>query len=288
MKRLATEHPLLFVIAVLLGWLASGLLASLAAAALLDTGLTSALAQSLGTLTATGLILLLAWRLDWLRPAGITRLGGWRVWLVALTIMLYFYAAYRYAFFGTLASDLAYLLRLPETWGVVLRQMVVGTVEETLFRGVLLYALVRVWGTTRRGLFAAILTPALLFGSLHILQLATGNSLSGTLVTMVIGLFSGIWMGALVLRWGTIWPGVAIHAFSNAVVNIGALAVIDFAPSTSAFLLAALLEIPLVLLGIWWLLRLPLVGNPASGEPQAPEQSHRELPEGVAPAQPTW
>lgn len=286
MKRLATEHPLLFVIAVLLGWLASSLLASLAAAALLDTELASDLAQSLGTLTATALILLLAWRLGWLRPAGISRLGGWRVWLVALAIMVYFYAAYRYAFFGTLASDVAYLLRLPETWGVALRQLVVGTVEETLFRGVLLYALVRVWGTTRRGLFAASLTPALLFGSLHILQLATGNSLGGTLLTIVIGLFSGIWMGALVLRWGTIWPGVAIHAFSNAVVNIGALAMIGFAPSTGAFLLAAVLELPLVLLGIWWFLRLPLAGKPASGEPQALEPGHQELPEGAAPAQP--
>jgi membrane protease YdiL (CAAX protease family) len=287
MRRLATEHPLLFVIAVLLWWLTSSLLASLAAAALLDSELASDLAQSLGTLTATALIVLLAWRLGWLRPAGISRLGGWRVWLVALAIMLYFYAAYRYAFFGTLASDLAYLLRLPEAWGVLLRHLVVGTVEEILFRGILLYALVRAWGTTRRGLFAAIITPALLFGSLHILQLATGNSLSGTLLTIVIGLFSGIWMGALVLRWGTIWPGVAIHALSNAVVNVGALAVPDFAPPTSAFLLAALFEMPLVLLGIWWFLHLPLAGGPASGEPQALEGSRRQIPEGAGTARPT-
>ncbi len=280
MKRLATEHPLLFVIAVLLGWLASSLLTSLAAAALLDTELASDLAQSLGTLAATALILLLAWRLGWLRPAGITRLGGWRVWLLALAIMLYFYAAYRYAFFGTLASDLDYLLHLPEAWGVALRHLVVGTVEEILFRGVLLYALVRVWGTTRRGLFVAIVTPALLFGSLHILQLATGNSLSGTLVTIVIGLFGGIWMGAMVLRWGTLWPGVAIHALSNAVVNVGALAVPAFAPPASAFLLAAMFEIPLMLLGIWWFLRLPL-----AEESEARTSSPRELP-GAAPAGP--
>jgi membrane protease YdiL (CAAX protease family) len=282
MKRLATEHPLLFVIAVLLGWLASSLLASLAAAALLDTELASGVAQSLGTLTATALILLLAWRLAWLGLAGITRPGGWRIWLVALVIALYFYAAYRYAFFGTLASDLGHLFRLPEAWGVVLRQLVVGTVEETVFRGVLLYALVRTWGTTRRGLFVAIITPALLFGSLHILQLATGNSPSGTLVTIVLGLFSGIWMGAMVLRWGSIWPGVVIHALSNAVVNVGALAVPDFAPPTSAFLLAALFEIPLVLLGIWWLLRLPLVGKL-----EAQQSSLRELTQGAGTAGPT-
>jgi membrane protease YdiL (CAAX protease family) len=269
MKRLATEHPLLFVLAVLLGWIVSSGLLALAAAALLGTELASDLAQSVGTLTATGLLLLLlAWRLGWLRSTGITRLGGWRVWLLTLAILFFYYVAYRYAFFGTLASDLGYLLRLPAAWRTLLRHLVVGTVEEILFRGILLYALVRVWGTTRRGLFAAILTPALLFGSLHILQLTSGNSLPSTLLTILIGIFSGIWLGALVLRWGSIWPAVAIHAFSNAVVNVGALAVPGYVPPTSAFLLAAVLEVPFVLWGIACLLRLPFPAAPGPGEPE--------------------
>jgi membrane protease YdiL (CAAX protease family) len=281
MQRLATRHPLLFVLVILLGWLAGTLLAALAAAALLRTELAGNLAQSVGALTATGLVLLLAWRLGWLRSMGITRLGGWQVWLLTLAVLLGYYVAYRYAFFGTLTSDLGYLLGLPATWGILLRQMVVGTVEETLFRGILLYALVRAWGMTRRGLFAAIVTPSLLFGSLHILQLTTGNSVPGTLLTIVLGVLSGIWLGAMVLRWGSIWPAVAIHAFTNAVVNVGALAVPGYVPPASAFVLATVLEIPFVLLGIAWFLRLPLA---SATEPRGP--GPLTLPEGAAPSRP--
>lgn len=262
MKRLATKHPLIFVVVVLFGWLAAGLLGALAAGALLGTGLTSDLAQSLGTLAATALLLLLAWRLGWLPCLGLTRLGGRRIWLLTLAIVLYFYIAYRYAFFGTLATDVGLLIRLPDTYNAFLRQMVVGFVEETLFRGFLLYALVRVWGNTRRGLLAAATLPALLFGSLHILQLASGNELAGVLLTIVLAALSGIWMGALVLRGGSLWPAVIIHAWTNMVVNIGALAVPGYVPPTGAFVIAALLELPLVALGTWWLLRRPLPSAP--------------------------
>lgn len=262
MKRFATEHPLIFVVVVLFCWIAAGLLGALAAGALTGTDLGSDLAQSLGTLAATGLLLLLARRLGWLQCLGLTRLGSRRIWLLTLAIVLYFYVAYRYAFFGTLAADLGLLIGLPDTYSIFARQMVVGFVEETLFRGFLLYALVRVWGTSRRGLLAAATLPALLFGSLHILQLATGNELAATLLTIVLAAFSGIWLGALVLRGGSLWPAVIIHATSNMVVNIGALAVPSYVPPTDAFIVAALLELPLVFLGGWWLLRRPLPSVP--------------------------
>jgi membrane protease YdiL (CAAX protease family) len=266
MERLATEHPLRFVILVLLGWIITGLLCALAAAALLRVELTDDLAQSLGTLVATGLLLLVAWRLDWLRPAGITRPGSWRVWILTAAVVLYFYVGYRYAFFGTMPPEPGVLFRLPAARAMFARQVVVGFVEETLFRGVLLYALVRAWGTTRRGLAGAIMTPALLFGSLHILQLATGNATAAVLLTMGLSVLSGLWLGALVVRWGSIWPGVAIHAASNMVVNIGALAVPDFVPATSAFVVATLMEVPLLLLGVWWLRHVPVACAPAVPE----------------------
>ncbi|MFN2225332.1 MAG: lysostaphin resistance A-like protein [Anaerolineae bacterium] len=276
MKRFATAHPLILVVVVLFGWLVASLLGSLAAGALLGTGLASDLAQSLGTLAATGLLLLLAQRLGWLSCLGLTRPGGRRIWGLTLLLLLYFYVAYRYAFFGPLAADVGTLVRSPDTYNVFARQMVVGFVEETLFRGFLLYALVRVWGTSRRGLLAATTLPALLFGSLHILQLTNGNELPATLLTIVLAACSGIWLGALVLRGGSLWPAVIIHAWSNMVVNIGALAVPDYVPPTEAFVVAALLELPLMLLGAWWLLRRPLPAVPQP--PPAPSAALSEAP----------
>jgi membrane protease YdiL (CAAX protease family) len=266
MKRLATNRPLLFVITILLGWIVASGLAAMAAAALFHVELTTNLAQSMGTLTATGLLVVAAWRMGWLRSAGIARPGGWRTWLLTLLIGLYLYAAYRYAFFGTLASDPGILLRLPEARAALLRQVVVGTVEELLFRAVLLYALVRAWASTRRGLLAAVAVPALLFGSLHILQFATGNELAQTLATIVNAIVGGIWLGALVLRRGSVWPAVALHAMTNLFVNIGAMAVPGYTVQASAIALATLLELPLLLLAGWWLLHRPLAARPGRSE----------------------
>jgi membrane protease YdiL (CAAX protease family) len=264
MKRLSTRYPFVFVLIVLVGWILTSGLASLAAAAVFDVAPTSALAQSMGTLTGTVLALLLAWRLGWLQAAGIARLGSWQVWLLALAFVAYKYIVYRYAFFGTLTSDPTILIYSSSARQIFVRQVVVGFVEEAIFRGLLLYALVRVWGTSRRGLFAATLVAALLFGVLHILQVLSGQSLASTLLVMAGCVFSGIWLGALVLRGGSIWPGVVVHAASNMVVNIGALSVAGFLPPTSAFLLATLSGLPLVLWGIWQLWQTPLGEEPAA------------------------
>jgi hypothetical protein len=75
------------------------------------------------------------------------------------------------------------------------------------------------------------------------------------------------------------WPAVLIHAFTNAVVNGGALAVPGYVPPTSGFVLATVLEVPLVFLGAGWFLRLPLSGAPGPREPDPDE-----LPEEVVPA----
>ena len=258
MKRFASEHPLAFVLITILAWILVAFGVVVLCVVLLGLSPGDDLVQSLATLTATACLLLLGAYLGWLREAGITRLGSVQIWLLAIAILAYLYVAYRYAFFGKVAPDRRLLVWLPAAWRTITRQLIVGFVEETLFRGILLYALVRAWGGTRRRLLAAVAVPAALFGALHIMQLTTGNSLPSTLVVIVDCLFSGIWLGALVLRGGSIWPGVLIHAGSNAVVNVGALAVPGFAPPTSAFVLATALEVPLVLWGLWVLGRLPL------------------------------
>jgi membrane protease YdiL (CAAX protease family) len=184
MKTFATKHPLLFVLATTLVWILASLVFVILASAGMNRPIDSGTVQSIGTLLATGLVLFVTWRLGWLKAAGFTRVGGWQVWLVSLGILLYIYLTYRYSFFGTIDPDLT-RLRTSSAQGIILRHLVVGFVEEALFRGVLLYALVRVWGGTRRGIFASALVTALLFGSLHIFQLLTGNILPSTLVVML-------------------------------------------------------------------------------------------------------
>lgn len=256
MSRFADRQPLLFALLTTMGWLlAAGAFAGLGALALgVSVGETAP--QVLGTVAATAGLLALAWRLGWLAPAGIAAAGGWRGWLIALIGLLVLVAAYWYAFFGELSFDLGFLARSEAARSVVWRQLLVGAVEEILFRGVLLYALVRVWGRTARGVVAGAFTTAVLFGGLHLLQVLGGSSLESALGVVLECVVSGIWWAALALVCGSIWPVAAIHAVSNMAVLIKALSVPGLALPVSGYLIASLLELPLVVLGLWALIRL--------------------------------
>jgi hypothetical protein len=68
-------------------------------------------------------------------------------------------------------------------------------------------------------------------------------------------LVSGIWWGATALVWQTVWPAVLFHSLSNAAVQIKGLADATIQPSVTAYARATLLELPLVLVGLWLLWR---------------------------------
>jgi membrane protease YdiL (CAAX protease family) len=272
MKSFASKHPVLVVLACLLLWMVASLLFSLLAAQALDRSLFDDLTQSIGTLSATALLLLATWRLGWLKAAGVARFGGWQVWLIALGIIIYTYLTTHYAFFDTVRPTFG-LMRTSAAQGIFLRQLVVGFVEESVFRGVLLYVLIHVWGGSRGGVYASAVVTALLFGSLHILQLLSGNAMPDTLLTMLLSTLSGIWLAGLVLRWGSIWPAALLHATGNMVVGIGALAFGNYTPQPIDFVQLVIFEVPLALWGAWLLWKLPLRAVPDQSPVEASSQS---------------
>lgn len=258
--RFAGDHPLTFALLTLLLWLIVTAAAVILISLLFSLPPTAYAVQSLGTLAATAMLLAIYWRFGWLRPAGIASPGSWRVWLYALAALVYLVLVYWFVFFGEIAFDPAVLSLSRETLSgeavaIVLRQTIVALVEEILFRGLVLYALVRVWGKSRRGLLASVLLSAFLFGALHLLQGTAGSSLDLALLVSLESFVSGIWWGAIVLIGISIWPAVVLHALSNLSVLIRLLALPGLALSGSGFILAALLQLPLIILFIWLLLR---------------------------------
>ena len=254
-RRFAAAHPLPFVVVAPVAWMMAAGIAAYLAASVLQLPFTNELPQSLGMLVATACLLLVMWRWGWLRPAGITVLGSGRLWLLTAGLAASLVVAYQFAFFGKIAIDLSASWAAGQAQAILGRQVVVGVAEETLFRGFLLYALVRVWGDTRRGLLAAVTLPALLFGLLHIAQVSGGNPLDDTLMTMLNCFVSGLWWGALVLLGGSLWSAVLIHAAINASFQIGAASLTAFDPSAVDYALATLAELPLAIAGFWLLLR---------------------------------
>lgn len=254
-ETLARRRPLAFALLSLLAWFLLGAVLVLVSAALLQVPMIDDAPQMIGTLGATLILLAAAWRLGWLQAIGIGRLGRWQVWLLAIPLLAYLLFAYWIGFFGDLSLAPAVWARSQVARTILARQVIVGFVEETLFRGVILYVLARAWGRTRRGLLAAVLVQAALFGIIHVLQVGVGSTWSEALMVVVNGFVSGLWWAATVLVWRTVWPAVAFHSLSNAAVQIKGLTSTFIEPSVAAYARATWLELPLAALTLWLLWR---------------------------------
>lgn len=251
----ATTHPLAFVIFATAAWIVVAGVAAYAAGMALGTAPADERAQSLGTLAATAAVLVVMWRWGWLRPSGVARLGGGQLWLATAGLALFAIVVYQLSFFGEVPVDASAAWASGDAQAILRHQAVVGTVEEILFRGFLLWALVRVWGRTTRGLLLAVSVPALIFGGIHILQVLVGNPLDDVLMTILNAFVGSLWTGALVLLGGSVWPAVVLHAVTNATVQIGAAGVANFDPPSAAYAVATVAEVPFVVVGLLLLLR---------------------------------
>jgi membrane protease YdiL (CAAX protease family) len=256
-KTLAEKRPFVFALLTILAWFFLGAVLAFGSAALLQVPIVEDVPQSIGMLGATFALLAIMGRMGWWRSIGIARFGGWRVWLITLLLLTYMILAYWYGFFGNVSFDPDIFVRSAEARGMLAREGIVGFVEETLFRGIILYALARVWGRSRNGLIASVIVQAALFGALHMLHAGAGSPLSTALMVVMNSFVSAVWWGIVVLRWKSLWPTIVLHGLSNASVMIKGLSSASIEPVTMAYIQATALELPLLILGLWLLWRTP-------------------------------
>jgi membrane protease YdiL (CAAX protease family) len=212
-------------------------------------------ALMLARLATTLAVVALLWRLGWLRAAGVARVGTRQVWLVTLGATVYEILVALWAFFGSLRLDGVAsfdALALPAA------ALTAGIVEEVVFRGAILYAFVRVWGNTRRGLFQSALLSALLFGGLHAVNALFGKALPLALLQILNATLSAVLYAALVLKGGSVWPIVFWHAALNAVVNLQVAATPGFEETIPGNVMIVLFDLPLLAYGLLLLWRMPL------------------------------
>jgi len=250
----AERKPLVFVLTLLVCWMIAGGISAVLAGLLSGRELVDPLSQTAGTLAATLLILLLAHRLGWASKMGIVSPGSLLSWAVTLLVSVYVLLASFYAFFGDFSFQFSSLFgdQAQRLFGQALRA---GLVEEVVFRGMILYSLLRAWGARRRGILAALLVQAALFAFLHALQVFAGVSPASAIGNVLATLVFGVWTGALVLAAGSVWPAVFVHSISNAFPQIKGISSAWITPYYAGYLRGALLELPLVLLGLWFVLK---------------------------------
>lgn len=102
--------------------------------------------------------------------------------------------------------------------GIFFMGMAAGFVEEMVFRGVILNATRRAWGTKM-----AVVFPSTLFGLVHIL--GREFSLGNCLLVVLAGTMVGVMFSLIALESGSVWNGAVVHTLWNVVIIGGGLAI---------------------------------------------------------------
>ncbi|MFF2093406.1 CPBP family intramembrane glutamic endopeptidase [Paenibacillus sp. NPDC058174] len=85
----------------------------------------------------------------------------------------------------------------------------VGFVEESLFRGIMLRALLS------KGTGFAVLFSSFFFGVTHALQALGGQSAEDTMLQIAYAFLLGLLLALLVVKHRMIWPGIVFHGLHN-------------------------------------------------------------------------
>lgn len=107
-------------------------------------------------------------------------------------------------------QGLSFHTPLPEALLFVLTMLCVALIEEILFRGFLLQAMVKL------NLKRAVLVVSLTFGLGHIVNLLNGAPMADTLLQLAYATAIGFLYVVLVLKGKSLWPPILSHAFINA------------------------------------------------------------------------
>ena len=94
---------------------------------------------------------------------------------------------------------------LSQLWAV-LSMLLIGYVEEVLFRGFLFRALIK-----KDGLVPAIIISAVTFGIGHIVNLLAGQANLETIMQVLFAVAWGFIFTYAFLKGGSLWPCVAVH-----------------------------------------------------------------------------
>jgi membrane protease YdiL (CAAX protease family) len=246
-KQFATAHPLAFGLQVAVVYILMLFVSAMLGVLLPGEETYGQIGGIIGRVASITVLLALLFRLGWLRPAGFTRLGRRQTWLLILLPLVYSIAVSAYAMTGNL--DFRFSGAAP-SGPVTLFILIAAFLEEVAFRGLILQAFVRGWGSTNRGLIKSVLISSLLFGAMHILDFLGGRPLPGVLLQSMEAFLLGIWLATLVLSGKSIYPAALFHA----VFNLAAyLSFNGSEPAPSFWLLLSILMFPLALYGIYLL-----------------------------------
>ncbi len=197
--------------------------------------------------------LLILWRFGWLRISGITRPGNVWIWLVVAGLLAYKFLSELYAFTGDIS------LVFPNSKLAIANTVYyfpASLVEETMYRGLALTAMILAWGDTKQGQIKAILLSSLFFGIIHLFNLIN-RPLGVVLFQAVVVTLPGILYATIVLASRSLWPAIIIHWLTNAAVNIKITGIETYQETFTMWITFAVALIPLMAFSAYLIWKFP-------------------------------
>ncbi len=134
-----------------------------------------------------------------------------------LLIPLYIYWVVLFGVFGYCAKGFPFgALSIP----TFLTAIMAGAAEEVAFREVGLSYLARQWKDESKIILMAII-PGVAFGLTHVTNLVESRDISTTLLQTLLTLFMGVFLSAVYLRTGNIWPLILCHSLHDVMTFSG-------------------------------------------------------------------
>lgn len=123
----------------------------------------------------------------------------------------------------------------------------IGFVEEMMMRGAVFYILYKAWGSSKKGVYAAVLVQALIFGLAHYSNLRDMSFIDVTFMVVNATLI-GIGFAGLMLVTRTIWLPVVLHSIFDMIARMNELLVPGFENAKSTPLEQQIISVIIVFL----------------------------------------
>lgn len=128
--------------------------------------------------------------------------------------------------------------------------LTVGFAEEFLFRGVLQSLFLKKYLDHKNGVLIGILSPAIVFGLFHLINLTNNDDVFAVLIQVVFATFIGFFFGVLVLKTNKLIPVALTHGLINFFFSIAFLPSIKVTEETGASIAPIIITLPLFIIGL--------------------------------------
>lgn len=209
----------------------------------------SELGISLSKLTLAGCFIGMIWALGWMKESGFTYKGERHIWQVVLVMMFIKVALNLYVFTG---SSKISLPGWQVCGGILVFTFATSLLEESMFRGLLLTAMLKAWGRSRKGILLSAVGSAVFWGSLHLANLAD-RTISLVLLQVFSMMVIGTVYGIVVALGKSIWTAVVFHWATNAVVSLGLTQIPAFEETISLWIWLTLISAVILVFSVVYL-----------------------------------